>query len=355
MKIVIQKKELENVLVKSIPFLESKDMSMITSNVLISLSDGVITVSSTDYEIGLKSTIQTMGIISDGTAIVNGKKLLDIIKILKNDNITIEAIEDTLHITQLRSKFKVALFADAEFPSFPSVTNVNEIAIDSNVLINAFREISPCIDTNNPKHEFNGALLDIKKDGIDFVATDIKRLSIVNVPNENGYELSIIIPRKSIIEIQKLFDDDIKIYCDDTYLVIESDNSFFFTKLVNGKFPDFRKIIPTDIQHNIPISKMLMIDSIKQINTVSNEVKIVISNNNILFSSVDDVNNNACVDINIDYECENDISIVFNSKFVLDFLSVIYDNEFNLCINEPNLPFILQSGDLRTVIMPVVL
>ena len=96
MKIVIQKSDIERVLVKSIPFLESKDMSMITSNVLIALSGGAMTVNATDYEIGLRSTIQTLGIVTDGSCVVNGKKLLDIIKILKNDNVTIEAKEDTL-------------------------------------------------------------------------------------------------------------------------------------------------------------------------------------------------------------------------------------------------------------------
>jgi len=217
MKIVINKRELENVLVKSIPFLESKDMSMITSNVLITLNDGVVTVSATNYELGLESTIQCMGIINDGSVIVNGKKLLEIIKILKNDNITIESIKDNLHITQLRSKFKVSLFSDGEFPKFPILNDDVSIDINPTDLIESFRLITPTIDMNNPKYEFNGALVNIKSDGIDFVSTDIKRLSIVSIENKNGNEFSIIIPRVAITEIQKLFFEDIKIYCDDHY------------------------------------------------------------------------------------------------------------------------------------------
>jgi len=355
MKIVIQKKEIENVLVKSIPFLEAKDNSKITSNVMLSLGDGIMTVSSTDYEIGLKSTVHTMGIINDGDAIVNGKKLLEIIKILKNDNVTIETKDDIMHITQSRSKFKITLFGDAIFPSFPNVDTSGVISIDSDVMMNAFREITPSIDTNNPKYEFNGALLDIKNDSIDFVSTDMNRLSIVSIPNKSDSELAIIIPKRAILEIQKLFFEDIKIYCNDVYLIIEADNFLFFTKLINGKFPEYQRIIPSEINHSITISKLLMIESIKQISTVSSEVQIEISNNNMLFRSTGDANNEAVTDVQIEYSTDENITIVVNSKFILDFLSVVYDNEFTMGLNEENLPFVLQSGDLKTIIMPVVL
>jgi len=354
MKIVIQKKELENVLVKSIPFLESKDNSMITSNVCISLNDGVMTVNATNYEIGLKSTVECLGIITDGSAIINGKKLLDIIKILKSDNVTLECKNDFLHVTQSRSKFKVSLFNDGDFPQFPQIDNDIEIAIDSDVMINAFREITPSIDSNNPKYEFNGALMDIKTDSIRFVSTDTRRLSIVNIDNNSDKEFSIIIPRVAILEIQKLFYADIKIYCNDVYLIIKSDNFMFFTKLINGKFPDYQRIIPTELSHKITINKLLMIESIKQINVVSSEVQINISGNQMVFSSVADKNNNAVTDIEIDYNCKDNITTVVNSKYILDFLNVIFDNEFTLGISSENMPFLLESGSLKTVVMPIV-
>ena len=355
MKIVIQKRELENVLVKSIPFLESKDMSMITSNVLITLNDGIMTIDATNYELGLSSTIQCMGIINDGSVIVNGKKLLEIIKILKNDNVTIESIKDNLHITQLRSKFKVSLFNGGEFPKFPNVDNDVNISINPSDLIESFRLITPTIDMNNPKYEFNGALVDIKSDGIDFVSTDIKRMSIVSIENKNDNELSIIIPRIAITEIQKLFFEDIKIYCNDTYFIIKAHNFFFFTKLINGKYPDVKRVIPTELIHEITVNKLEMIENIKQINVVSSEVQISISNNKIVFNSLHDTNNDAVTDMDIDFAIDKNIVFAFNSKYVLDFLNVIYDDTFVLGINEADLPFVLQSCELKTIIMPVVL
>lgn len=355
MKIVINKREIENVLVKSIPFLESKDMSMITSNVLISLSDDTLSINATDYQMGLESTMSVMGIIEDGYAIVNGKKLLDIIKVLKDDNVTIETKKNDLHISQSRSKFKLSLFNDGEFPSFPKMDTTIELPIDSLKMINAFREITPSIDLNNPKHELNAASINIKKDGIDFVSTDSRRLSIVSAESKNDNEMSILIHRKAILEIQKLFYEDVKIYSDGVYFIIKSDNFMFFTKLLSGKFPEYSRIIPKEITHEIKINKLLMIESIKQIHIISNEVQLKISNNCMTFTATNDFNDKSSTDIEIDYECDDEFTIAVNSKYILDFLSVIYNNEFTMGISEPNMPFILKSDDLMTIVMPIVL
>jgi DNA polymerase-3 subunit beta len=269
--------------------------------------------------------------------------------------VTIEAKGNDLHITQSRSKFKLSLFSDGEFPSFPKMDNSIELAIDSMQMINAFREITPSIDLNNPKHELNGASIIIKKDGIDFASTDSRRLSVVNMPCENDNEMTIIMPRKAIIEIQKLFFEDIKIHSDGIFLVIESDNFIFFTKLVSGKFPQYERIIPSEINHVVKINKLMMISAIKQVNILSNDIKLTISNGIMAFSAVDILNNDASTDIEIESNYDGKIDIGVNSKYILDFLGVIYDNEFTLGFNEENLPFVMESGDLKTIVMPIVM
>lgn len=355
MKIVIPKKQLESVLVKSIPFLEAKDNSMITSNVLISLSDDTMSINATDHQMGLKSTMDVMGIVESGDAIVNGKKLLDIIKVLKDDNVTIETKGNDLHISQSRSKFKLSLFSDGEFPSFPKVDGSIELSIDSMQMVNALREITPSIDLNNPKHEFNGVWIDIKNDGVNFISSDMKRLSIVNIAAQNDKEFAIIVPRKAIVEIQKLVFEDIKMYCNDIYLIIESDRFKFFAKLVNGKFPDYQRIIPTEINHSVKINKLAMMQSIKQVNVVSNEVAIKITSSAITFSAVNDLNDKASTDIEIETGIDKEINMIVNSKILLDFLNVIYDNDFTMNINAENMPFLLESSNLKTVVVPITL
>ena len=130
-------------------------------------------------------------------------------------------------IKQKQSKFKLPTFNPELFPAFPSIEEKPQISLDSLNLIKNLKKISPAIDTNNPKFELNGALINIKNDSTDLVGTDTRRLAIATIESSNEQELSLIVPKKAILEIQKLFLDQINIYFDQTNLIITNENYFF--------------------------------------------------------------------------------------------------------------------------------
>ncbi|MEA1892577.1 MAG: DNA polymerase III subunit beta [Campylobacterota bacterium] len=355
MKITVSKSIIENILIYAQPFLEKKDTSQITSHVYISVDDSKLTIKATDFEIGFKVSTDKVNIMSTGSITANGKKLLDIIRILKDNELNLEVKNEMLYISQSHSNFKLPTFSYNEFPEFPTYENKARISIDSHSLIESFKKITPAIDTNNPKFELNGALIDIKENSINFASTDTRRLAIVNIPNENTNELSIIIPKKAIIEIQKLFFDNIELYYDDTNLIIHSQQYTFFTKLINGKFPEYSRIIPKEISNNLILPKAIMIDSLKQITTISTDVKITFLNNFITFESLSDDNIEAKTEINYNTNFSEPFVIAVNSKYLLDFLNAINSSEFNIGLNESNLPFILSDNNFKTVVMPIVI
>jgi len=170
MKIVIAKSILENILTSSQPFLEKKDTSQITSHVFIKAQNNILTIKATDFEIGLQITSDQVKIIEEGQLTANGKKLLDIIRILKDTDIILQYKNNQLFINQAHSNFKLPTFLANEFPEFPEFENKSNILIDSYTLIQSLKKITPSIDTNNPKFELNGALIDIKNNGINFVS-----------------------------------------------------------------------------------------------------------------------------------------------------------------------------------------
>jgi len=355
MIITISKSIIENILIHAGPFLEKKDTSQITSHIYLNASNGTLTVKATDYEIGFLVTTKNVNISQDGSITANGKKFLDIVRILKDGEISLEVKNDTLHISQAHSNFKLPTFSHNEFPEFPSYEGKARISIESHTLIESLKKITPAIDTNNPKFELNGALIDIKQDSINFASTDTRRLAVVNVNNESANELSIIIPKKAIIEIQKLFFDDIELYYDETNLIIHSEQYTFFTKLINGKFPEYSRIIPKEIANNLVLPKAIMIDSIKQITTISTDVKITFLNDIITFESLSDDNIEAKTEISHTTGFSEPFSIAINSRYLLDFLNSINSSEFNIGLNEGNLPFILNDENFKTVVMPIVI
>ncbi len=355
MKIIISKSIIENILIQAQPFLEKKDTSQITSHVYINVSNSLLTLKATDYEIGYEVKTNNVNIIQDGSTTANGKKFLDIIKILKDGDINLEVKNDMLFISQSHSNFKLPVFSHNDFPEFPSYEGKARISIDSHSLIESLKKITPAIDINNPKFELNGALIDIKSDSINFASTDTRRLAVVSIINQTANELSIILPKKAIVEIQKLFFNEIELYYDETNLIIHSDQYTFFTKLINGKFPEYSRIIPKEITYTLLLPKATMIDAIKQITTISSDVKITFLNDVITFESLSDDNIEAKTEIGFNTGFNEPFTIAINSRYLLDFLNTINNSEFNIGLNEGNQPFILSDDNFKTVVMPIVI
>ncbi len=354
MKLQIQKGLLEQVLSQMQPFLEKKDISQITSHIYLEATDQLI-LKATDYETGLKTTLTDLQIIQTGQATANGKKLLDIVRILKEDLVTLQTKESTLHIYQGHSKFKLPMFDPKEYPSFPSTEALPQINVPSNAFVASLKKISPAIDTNNPKFELNGALIDIKQTHINFVATDTRRLALVRLNQSMNEEFHLIIPKKAIMEIQKLFLENLFIFYDQTYLIIKSGGYFFFTKLINGKFPDYERILPKELRYILTLPKDKMIEAIKQITIVSNEILLSFFPDKILFKSLSEENIEAQTELEIQTPFTEEFIMAVNSRYILDFLANMEGEIFQMGINGKELPFELKEDNFITIVMPIMI
>jgi DNA polymerase-3 subunit beta len=351
MKLKFTKSIIENNLSVAINFVEKKDNSQITSHLLIIAQESLL-IKATDKEFGIELKDKSTEILEKGKATINGKKFYEIIKALNDDFIYLETKNNIATITQNNSVYRLPIFDADEFPEIPSIKDAKEIKVEPFVFIDGLKKILPVIDTNNPKYELNGALLNINNKTIDLVSTDTKRLAIVSIKNNNSNEIELIIPKKAISEIRKLFINDFKLFFDGINLIIQSKNIKFFTKLINGKFPNYQRIIPQNYKTIIKLNKNEFIKKIKQITVISNEIKFIINVNILEFNSISEETFEAKTQMNIESNLENFI-FAANSKFILDFLSVIDDEIFELCLNDSNIPFTLRNKKFQTIIMPL--
>ena len=348
MHIKIQKPIFESIINQIVPFTEKKDNTQITSHVLIIADDDLI-LKATDKEIGIKIKTEAE-ILQKGKITINAKKLNDIIKALQNKEIEIKKENDQIIIHQDTSIYRLSTFNADEFPEFPNPDDLNKLEINNEEFIDAIKKIFPVIDNNNPKYELNGALFDIKEK-TNFVSTDTRRLAVYNT-DAKGKETQIIVPKRSISEIKRIFSEDMEIFYDDVFLILKNQNILFFTKLINGKYPAYEKIIPQSFKHEIELPKSEFLSHLRQISIVSNEVKITIKANEIIFESFSDETIQAKTSFNISTNIDEFIFAV-NSKYLTDFLNTINSDHFNLCLNEPNIPFELKDGKFITIVMPL--
>ena len=354
MKFKIEKNKFDNIITSMQPFLEKKDASTITSHILLEIKDNILIIKSTDLEMGLKIDTNDITEYIEGKATINGANLLGILKRLKNDQLDIEVVDENLIIKQNRSKFKLPMYDANEYPSFPNINIENKLNINSVYLIDSIKKITPAIDNNNPKFELNGALIDIKSSKINFVSTDTRRLAVSYLENISNKDAKIIIPKKAIIEMQKLFFDNIEISYDDTYLIINTENTQFFTKLINGNYPDYERIIPRELKYTIDVPKNSLIESIKLVTSLSPNLKLTFNSNSIIFESIDDETESK-TKIDIQLGIENSFFIAANNKYLLDFLSMSNNENIKIGFNESNLPFYLEDDKFFTIVMPIIL
>jgi len=353
MKIRVTKQLIESILINLQPFLEKKDASQITSHIYFEAQNDLCTIKATDGEIGLVINSNNIIIEEEGTFTANGKNLLEYIRMLQ-DEITLEVIDNDLIIKQNRTKYKLPTFNSANFPTFPVIEDKPQISLDSINLIQGFKKISSAIDNNNPKFELNGALLDIKSTSTMLVGTDTRRLAIATMESENSFEFSLIIPKKAILEIQKLFMNKINIYYDDTNLIIQNENYYFFTRLINGNYPDYQRIIPSESKISIRLPKKEMIESIKKVTPVSQEIKLTFSEKEIIFEALTADNKEAKDQLELNTGLTTEFALNVNSRYLLDFIAQVEESEFELLLNEPTLPFVLKDKNFITVIMPII-
>jgi len=353
MIIKFSKSIIENILSTMINFTEKKDNSLITSHILLEVTDKII-IKATDKEFGIEYIDTTSEIIEKGSTTLNGKKFYEIIKALNDDFITLEKTDNIVSIIQNHSIYKLQTFEAKEFPEFPNINNFEKIKLNSIDFIDGLKKIFPVIDNNNPKYELNGALIDIKENELNLVATDTKRLALYNIKENSQKELQIIIPKKAISEIKKLFFDDFEIYYNEINLIIKSNNITFFTQLINGKFPDYKRIIPNEYQTIISLNKTSFLKAIKQIIIISNDIKIDIENNQMFFESISDETFEAKTDIEIESNIQ-DFKFAVNSRFLLDFINSVDEDTIQMCLNNPNIPFTLKSKNFQTIVMPLTI
>jgi len=354
LKISIQKNILEKILINSQAFTEKRDLTQITSHLLIQVQNNTFTVKATDYEIGLQTVLHDISYTEEGIATANSKKFADIVKNLKDDSISIYTEEQFLVIEQGNAQFKIPTFIAGEFPKFPTIKTSEQILLENTILGEQIRMSLPSADNNNPKHELNAILLDLQDSQYLLVSTDTKRLSIVSHQEAPKLTQKAIISKKSALEIQKILNNESKIYINKTHLIIENTNTTFFTKLMSGEYPRYEAIIPGELKYKIELPKQEILDNLHMIASLSNTVTFSIHSSGIQLTTGQDAQSQAKIDLAINTNISSFLMHA-NVKYFIDFLNVTKNNTFFMELDEENSPFVLISDNHKIVIMPVII
>jgi len=369
MKVSIEKHNIFKSLFHVQSIVEKKNTIPVLSNILIEAKDNSIVLSATDMDISITETLNC-SVIEEGSVTVSAHTLYDIIRKIPDGN-EVEFISNDGKMFSIRSgksRFSLGCLPKEDFPIIEIGNLKLELSIDSQILLKLIEKTRFAISNEETRYFLNGIYFHKRiknnQELLSMVATDGHRLAKIdfnldeNLPDMPG----VIIPRKTINELCKLLADftgSIKINLDPNKIIFFVNKSVLVSKLIDGTFPEYEKVIPTNNTNILKVNRTDFCMAVDRVSTIINErspaIKFKLLKNVMNMTSVDSENGLATEDITTEYS-GNQMEIGFNSKYILEMINNLEDDSVTLSFNDTSSPLIAteqSNPDLIYVLMPM--
>ena len=344
---------------------ERKHTLPILSNVLIEKNTDSIRFTATDLEIQISTTIAIEAHDEADAAItVSGKKLQDILRILpEQSQISIDAIDNKALIKANKSRFSLQTLPAEDFPSLSNaLDNASKISLSQGKLKALLHSVQYAMAQQDVRYYLNGVLLIVDQNQLKAVATDGHRLAYNATEIEGNHaKQDIIIPRKAVLEIYKLLNDNneiVNLEFSATQVKANFSDITLVTKVIDGRFPDYERVIPKYTNH-LNLNRIQLQQALQRVAILSNEkfrgVRLVLTENNLSIISSNNEQEEAQEEIETDYQ-SSALDIGFNVNYLMDGLSNISSETAVFSFGDMNSSVLMTTpvdAEFRYVIMPM--
>ena len=362
-----------DILLKSLNFVQGivakKNTLPILSNVLLQLKEKKLSIVATDLDIIFHDEIENVKIIQEGSTTTSAAILYDILrKISSNSELNFDLkSQNKLSLKSENSDFNLLCLPTDNFPTFADQFEDKEILIDNKKFLKLLNKTKISISNDDTRHYLNGIFLHLTEaHGRNFltgVATDSHRLSSSSLEIENPDDFSsLILPKKTVFQLCTLLaESNQKLYMQtsENKIKFKIGSIKLISKVIDGKFPDYKKVVPSGNEKSLIISSKDFISSIERVTSVSLDrkegVKLAINKENVQLSvnSANSGDGNEIIKAN--YNSEN-LNISFNSKYLVDIASEIEDKNIKINLKDSVSPVLIEDASDKNsyyVIMPM--
>jgi len=364
MKFSAQREVFLNPLQQVIGAVERRQTSPVLGNVLIEAEAESVTLSATDTEIELQATA-SLHVDVPGAVTVPARKLLDICRSLPDSaRLDLELSGQQVKVKSGRSRFTLATLPADEFPKVEDVDDAQQLVLNENELSEVIRNTAFSMAQQDVRFYLNGLLMEIGLNKLCCVATDGHRLAYAETltQTEPDEPVRAIIPRKSVLELARLLGSEekpVQLSISNKHLQVKWDDVRLTTKLIDGRFPDYNRVIPIDSNKELSLDKELLRQSLSRAAILSNEkykgVRLSLQSGILTISSNNPDQEEAIDEMELDYSGDS-MEIGFNVNYLLDVLNVLETENASVYMKDGN-SSILVTPESHThykyVIMPM--
>ena len=342
---------------------ERRQTMPILSNVLLVAKDGGLAVTATDLEVELVAQA-SVDVQAGGEITVSGRKLLDICRALpEGSEVAMSVSGEKLHVRSGRSKFALATLPAAEFPSVEDIKASQNISVSQEVLGRLIEKTHFSMAQQDVRYYLNGMLLETGGKLIRSVATDGHRLALcqAELDGPDLDEQQVIVPRKGVLELQRLLSGEgaVDVVLGANHVRIELDGIRFTSKLIDGRFPEYERVIPKDSSNELQAQREVLRGGLQRTAILSNEkyrgIRLIIRDNAVVLQAHNPEQEEAEEELEVSYSGD-DIEIGFNVNYLLDAIGAVDGDEVALSVVDSNSSCLIRSpgkDDCKFVVMPM--
>ena len=370
MKLTIERATLLKALAHVQSVVERRNTIPILANVLLDGQGSALTLTATDMDLAITETVPAE-IGQSGATTAPAHTLYDIVRKLPDGaqvEIETDAEAGQMTIRAGRSRFNLATLPVEDFPTMSGGDLPNVFSLEAEDLRTLIDRTRFAVSTEETRYYLNGIYLHAAdEDGtamLRAVATDGHRLARVQLPMPDGGDgmPGVIVPRKAIGELRKLIEetsDPVEIALSDTRVRVTFDDAILTSKLIDGTFPDYQRVIPVGNDKVLSVDRNVFAEAVDRVSTISSEksraIKLAVGSGMLTLSATSAENGSAVEELEVGFE-HDQLEIGFNSRYLLDITSQIESDGAEFVLADASSPTIVRDGEDQSalyVLMPM--
>jgi DNA polymerase-3 subunit beta len=366
MKFTISREVFLQPLSQVVGVVERRQTLPVLANFMLAARDGGLTVTGTDMEVELISSVSA-DVAQDGEITVPARKLLDIVRALPDGaNISFSVSDDKATLSAGRSRFTLSTLPASEFPATDQVETLENIAVGEATLKKMLDKTSFAMANQDVRYYLNGLLFDFSGQRLRGIATDGHRLAICDLEGdiEIANDRQLIVPRKGVMELARMLsgdDDAVTLAIGRNHIRLVKGSTTFTSKLIDGRFPDYRAVVPVGADKQMLVDKATFIQALQRAAILSNEkykgVRLEAAGATIKIIAHNPQHEEAVEEIEAELNFER-LAVGFNVTYLLDALMAIDTEQVSLELKDANSSCLVSAPDSdinRHVVMPLKL
>ena len=366
MKLIIKKNILLDNLLNTSKAISSRNLIPILTGIKFELKKEGLYLSASDSDISIRTFIKKediVKIVEVGSVVISGKYIVEIIRKLPDEDITIEVVDGFNMIIQTNgSEFNLNGIDPDEFPNLDLEDTKNPVVLNPIIFKNIVNQTFFATSISETRPLLTGIDFKLDNDKLEVIATDSYRLAKKEINLSDNYEndFNIVIPSKNLVEFSRmLFDDNESVYMHifNNKVLFKYKNIIFLSRLISGTYPVSSNIIPNKFNIDIECDYNKLYDMIDRASLLTsdkdkNTIKLTLENKELIISS----NSPEIGKVEEKIEIDNDgkITISFSSKYMLDAIKSFNSEKIHIMMNDDNSPIILKSDEEKTLIQLVL-